>query len=531
MTILGTAGAGSAIDPPGDDEILALKTPERLYVRSAFSPQFDLVITLIHGVNDQIDFSRAALVDRKLPLTEATCEAGYIVHGNPDDSAPWKINDTYIGANHGWYGGLMEVPAVGQKFSAVDIGSAWLDEAGTRFYLVKVTENDSVWLMSDNSGTLDKWKFCLAMVGTTLKEESGRSRTLAIAGTKKVQLAPSCRIRSQDNLVEGRTPLVEGQVVRGAFLDINEEYDIINPADVLDAIKKNPGRPTNFVGPERDALITNRIRYRLQPQAASTVRHRSTVHHDVQLEYMGFLQTRALARRKEDGYRYYIPDTLPFQVQGVDYDFQTIQEFTAPPPVPIQIGVAQGNVTSSENLPHRFLQFLEKRPGSVLPCDVGYVAGYSLLEGCSIPATRAANTDIAAFIHTSGKTYPVALGKKMGRIPAGSTFGCLAYRQYFSPAALSPNATSVYWHQEAETTVLYVDYHHSVDEDIIKLPDSLTGQTVTVIESSPSIKLLSGDTVPKSGLRFSVQEGYGHMALALGSLPAKPEASFSVSNH
>lgn len=464
------------------------------------------------GSNGQMDFKRTGLVKVGDPMSAESCGRMDVIHGSQDDAAPWKFNGTFIGANHGWYG-VMDLTVISHGLSSSDLGKAWSSENGGCFYLVKVIDKDRVWVMPENSGSLEKWKFQSEPPGPVLTEESG-GRKLKVEKAAKAQLHPACRITKQEYLLNGKTPIEEGKVAACEFLDLREEYDIINPAAVLEKVRSQPGREVDFVGPDLDAFLTNKIEYQFQPWGACTVRHECTVHRAFDLDYTGFIQTRVLARRPQDTLRYYIPGTLPFKRGETEYDFRSIQNFSSPPAAPLQFGVAEGNLESAERLPHRFIQLME-RAGAGEKVDIGYAVGYSLLEGTTVPSVRASRCANALTIHTSAKTYPVALDKKAGRIVVGSVVDCLGYRQYFSPSLLSTNATACYWHRQGDIYVVYADYHKPLDREVLKLPTLLVGKKVTVVDTTPSIKLLSGGTVPDEGIALSVNGDYGYVVLAL----------------
>jgi hypothetical protein len=61
--------------------------------------------------------------------------------------------------------------------------------------------------------------------------------------------------------------------------------------------------------------------------------------------------------------------------------------------------------------------------------------------------------------------------------------------------------------------MLYVDYHKPVDNDTVKLPAEFTGKKITLIEKTPSLKLLSGDTIAKEGINVSVEGNHGYIVL------------------
>ena len=210
----------------------------------------------------------------------------------------------------------------------------------------------------------------------------------------------------------------------------------------------------------------------------------------------------------------YVPKTLPFEKAGVRYDFKSVQDVTAKFAVPLHFNSKEKNIEDSGNLPDRFIQFLVKTENGKPVRKIGFAMGYSLIEGLSQPALRAKTVNTPLIIYNTGKTYPYALDSRIGTVQAGAEFHCLVYRQYFNPSAYD-NATGVYWHKEGDSCLLYVDYHKSVENDVIKLPGCMPGKKISIVEKTPSVKLLTEQTVPADGLVLSVEGQYGYMILKL----------------
>ncbi len=498
---------GYAVDI--QQKLTVMKKGDVVYVRSYFSPENDIVISIIKGTNRQITFSNAGLLSSGSPFDDASIQSLVKFHTCGDDSTPWCLNGTYIGANHGCSDGL-EIAVRNHGLSDNDIGSEWLDEAGRKFYILKIANQDKFWLLSENEGKDEIWKFNKTVQGKSLKNSSD-GRFLKLEEVQMVQITPACRIKEQKYLVNGKEPLMDGKATPCEFLDIVEEYDIIAPDSLLDSARKNKGRPLNFIDGGLDSVVTNKITYRLLPMGACTVEHKSKANRKFNLSNMGFIQTAALTKGEEDSLSYYIPKTLPFETNGVRFDFKSVQGYPVKPPVPLSFSGGHKNIENPANQPDRIIQFLDKKENG----KIGYAIGYSLTEGITVPEERLKNNRDSIYIHTTSKTYPSAVDSKMGVIPAGKEFHCLAYRQYFNPSAYK-NATSVYWHKEADSYILYIDYHKAVDDDIIKFPDYLSGKKITVVEKTPSVKLLTEDKIPTDGLRLSVgKEAYGYIVLKL----------------
>ena len=285
--------------------------------------------------------------------------------------------------------------------------------------------------------------------------------------------------------------------------------------------------------------MNNQIVYKFLPMGTCMVEHNSTALRQFKVGDSKFVMTNPLDRNSFDSHSCYIPKTKPFESstkygnenlnlyspkikpfeeKTLKYDFKSIQDFARP--IGDYLYFNKDKVEDPNNLPDRFIQFLGKTEEGKNVNKIGYVIGYSLSEGITRPEIRAKNVDYAVSINNfSCKIYPSAISDSYSKtiIPAGTTFHCLAYRQYFDPSVFK-NATSVYWHKEADSYLLYIDYHKSVENDIIKLPEYLTGKKISLVEKTPSLKLLTEQTVPSDGIALSVSEQYGYIVLKLDDI-------------
>lgn len=513
--LLVIAGIGGAVDRPipAADQLQVVKYGDHLFIRSPFSSAEHLVVRVGKGSNAQVNFLGARLIPAGAGTGEKEIAAGRLIHGNGDDSTPWNINGTYIGANHGC-SDLREVTAPGHGRTAADSGSLWEDAAGTRFCLLKILDKDRLWFLSENFGQGALWKFRTTIAGTRLTRKEPATE-LAVAGVRMAQLTPACRIKLQQYLADGSTPLAEGRPVRCARLDVVEQYDIINPASLLADVVAHPGMARDFVAAQLDAVIANRIVYRFYPNGANVINHTATALQDFTLGYMGFIQSARLTKGDFDTLEYYIPKTRPFTQDGIAYDFRSIQDYSFPLPSPVRFSAANQNIESAANPPDRFVQFLGRKAGGRTVHEVGYALGYSLTQGLTRPEERSRNAAVAITLHTTSKSYPVAVDSKQGlQVAAGTEFDCVAYRQYFHPAA--ERATScVFWHEEMGETMVYADYHRPVDRELLELPHELTGKPFTVVEKTPSVTVHGDRKIAPGGVEVSVHGDYGHVVLRI----------------
>jgi len=294
-----------------------------------------------------------------------------------------------------------------------------------------------------------------------------------------------------------------------------EEYDIINIGSVLADVISHPGQERDFAAGHLDAVLANRITYRFMPNCSNVIYYNARALQEFRLGYMGFIQSQQLAQGNYKTHEYYIPKTLPFTQDNINYDFSSIQDYSFRPPSPLAFNAKTANISYPENIPERFIQFLGNKKGDSIVREVGYALGYSLIHGITVPSVRAKNTSNAITLYVTRKSYPNAVNSLMGPIiPAGKDFYCVAYRQYFNPQAAG-NATCLYWNKQEKDTVVYIDYHKSVDKDVIKLPAELAGKKLEVVEKTPSLTMHTQGAVPKKGIEVSVADGYGYIILKI----------------
>jgi len=494
-----------------DNELKVLKSNGVVYIRSHFSMENDLVVRVGRGVkNNQINFVGTYLLGKNGSMDTSGIKGGILIHNNGDDATPWHLNGTYIGANHGASVGV-QLTCPGHGLTKEYLGSEWEDEAGKKFYLIRILDENKLLFLGRNKSAGVIWQFESAeKTGSVLKNSSFNRTINYTEKTLAVQIYPSCRIKKQEYLADGKTPLKEGEVVECRWFDIVEEYDIINTGALLADIISHPGQERNFADEHLDAVVNNKITYRFFPNGANVIYYNAKALQEFKLGYMGFIQSSKLYQGKYQTHEYYIPKTVAFTKDNINYNFQGIQDFSFRLPSPLDFNEKVKNISDPENLPERFIQFLGNKDGDKTIREVGYALGYSLIHGITVPSVRARNTSNAITIYTTSKSYPNAINSKMGPlIPAGTEFYCIAYRHYFNPPQAG-NATSVYWQQHENDTVVYADYHKSVDKDVIKLPGEFTGKKLEVVEKTPSITVHTSATVPEKGVEVSVVDRYGY---------------------
>ena len=208
-------------------------------------------------------------------------------------------------------------------------------------------------------------------------------------------------------------------------------------------------------------------------------------------------------------------------IDGNRYDFAAVQDVTDMRTTKERVLNPRINIKTDSryidrnNQPDRFIQFIGKDEAGKRVRKLGFVLGFYSGFGICRPEERAKNTKSFSLANWC-KTYPNAFSRDRGEcyLAAGTVLKAQGYRQYFDPQRY-PNATSVYWHDQDGATMVYIDYHKSVDGDIIQLPNELVGQNVKIYEKLSGVELLSGPKLAKEGLRVKVTGNYGFLVLRI----------------
>ncbi|MBM4046902.1 MAG: hypothetical protein FJ279_17495, partial [Planctomycetes bacterium] len=265
-------------------QLRVVKHGGNLFIRSAFSPQDDLVVRVGKGSNGQVNFSNTALVAASAGMGEKDLSGGRVIHGCGDDSTPWNINGTYIGANHGC-SDVRELTCNNHGRKPSDLGSEWEDDAGAKFYLIKILDDNRLWFLPRNLGKGGIWQFRTVISGSSLKSKA-RGAALTFSDNRMAQLRPACRIKKQEYLLDGKTPLKDGEPASCDHLDVVEEYGIINPASLLDDIIRHPGQERDFAADHLAAVIHNHIVYRFHPNGATVIYYTAKALQEFRIGYM-----------------------------------------------------------------------------------------------------------------------------------------------------------------------------------------------------------------------------------------------------
>lgn len=487
----------------------------QLCVRTNFSEEKDL-IQIFSGMasehlnyNDPIDF-RVAGLQRK-----GHCDIWHVdtvLAASTDEAAPVMLLSDWMGSNHG-YGCAVKAYVPGHDKDCADIGSLWMDEEGMEWTLLRLEEGEQLLFVSKNIGaSKEDFNFANKIIGKLTYVKAG-SNVLPITIQSQqgnVQLTRAIRHLHRDLYYwkDGERHCITGYHSQCDRVELVEEYEIINPATVVDALRK--ARPTEGYSCIQDLAIGEPI---LRYKIIFYIENDGTVicefdHRLLQNVYwktcMGIMYQEKCDVYNEGVWRY-IPKLLPFtDTDGKVYDF-SVPYNTSGEDFPHLYPLVKDTWACPDSPPDRQIDFIRGAESFAY----GFVGGYlPLYDG--VPSVRKDNIEEAATLIYTRKTYPSFMSRPQYE---GSdlksdnrTSHGVAYKKYFVP---TDNACNYYTVSFEGVTYIYVDFW-AKDEKSIEYSLPRKGQ-IHNIE-------LAGDldwSVKENILSVHGKSGYAVFALQL----------------
>lgn len=405
-------------------------------------------------------------------LVNKTTGVESIVHSCGDDITPAQYNNTYIGANHA-DSDMRKVTCNGHGKTYADIGSVWTNGTGY-FTIVAVIDANTLWILSNNIATYPKFRFSGPVTGT-LTHVSGATHTddIVISASVVQQFYSALRVADLSVIIDGKK-VTESGVYSFKNLNICENYDIINPASVLELIKAGVGTFTENPNPNSftsaDKVARHSIVYGFKNAGAWTIATDFIAYQDIDFNYFGFTQMSVISGTNR---KMYIPKALPIGGK----DFRQIADFTT-------ISSAL-NFTSeyweNPNLPpDRWMEFSDS-----IAVHSGYLFDYGVGGN-----NRKDYVSNAIFLNTTLKTYPYGADNKI-TVNAGDVLSAVVWRTYLDPSKVNSNGIIATNSVEyAGKCYVYADFNSTGVFDV-EIPADYVGKEISVFEKSDNVSILS----------------------------------------
>lgn len=345
---------------------------------------------------------------------------------NTDEAVPARINNSYIGGNHG-YSSAVSVYAPAHGKTVADVGSLWKDESGNLFTLLRIEDADRLLFLSENLGSVTEYRFVTAIEGKLSYVENGSHRKSILPKSwQRANLTRTIRHKEKKvvAIVDGKEITVY-QKTDCDYAEIREEYEIINPATVAESLRN--ARPRGGYKSQPDladfgqAMLSCKLIYRIIEDGTVLTIFDYEKRMDVRFEYFfGVMYQEKIDVYRGGIYRY-LPKTLPYLMQEHSFDFsKRVNIFNTPYP--------NGKLTSEywadKNSPcDRVVDyFCDEKGKDRLAFSCGYLP---VLDGK--PSVRSKGIQSAVMLTSTRKHYPVFAEGDLTHVRG------VAYKKYFSP--------------------------------------------------------------------------------------------------
>ncbi len=424
-----------------------------------------------------------------------------------DECTPQVINGTYIGANHGWPGAVV-VHAPGHDKTAADVGALWQDESGLQWTLMRVEDEENLLFLSENTGESNELFAFSDHITGTLSYVSHGAHPSAISvlsqrGGAQLFSANRYRRRAVYAWKDGRRFLVPGTVLDVDCAEIVEEYEIINPVTVADALRADrpaggyPADPDLAVG---EAMLLHRVIYRVLGDGTILVLFDHERLQDVR--WSGTLGI--MYQEKNDvgagGIWRVIPALKPVRCDGKTFDF-SVPYNTTGGDFPSFCPLPQETWENPDCPPDHQLDFIHRADGT---CLAAFAGGYlPVYDGH--PSVRAKNIQSAATLIETRKTYPNFAGDlriypgAVKDMPTMERSRGVGYRRYFQPER-EGCCTNVYPFEDHRYVVM--DFYGK--EETVQSYDLPENSACRVVSCTGAAVQILGNTVTATASRGTV---------------------------
>ena len=449
---------------PGQDSFIISPFNETHNIKAIFT----LSRQSSQSGNPCFNFSSVYLVNK-------TTGVESIVHACGDDITPAQFNNTYIGANHA-DSDMRQIVCTGHGKTYEDIGSVWQSSGGSKFNIVAVIDENTLWMLSNNSATYPKFRFSGPGVDTgTLTHYSGATHTgnISIESSSVAQFYSALRVASLSVLIDGKEVTEDGEY-SFSHLDICENYDVLNPASVLDLIKQGVGTFTENPNPnsftQADKVTRHSIVYGFDSAGEWRISTNFVVYQDINLSYFGFTQMGVISGSNR---KMYIPKALPIDGK----DFRQIEDFTS--------------LSSALNFTSEYWEnpLLPPDRWLAISDSIGVHSGYLFDYGIG-GEHRKDYVNNALILYTTLKTYPIGINSKI-TANGGDVFSAVVWRSYLDRAKINTGgiiATNAV--EYAGKCYIYADFN-AVGTYEIDIPGKYVGRELSVFEKSDNVTVLS----------------------------------------
>ena len=399
---------------------------------------------------------------------------GKIIRQNTDDAAPVKMMGTYIGGRHGYSRTILNIPNHGKTYA--DVGSVWTD-GYKEWVIIQIISPSEIAITSrkDNS------KFNLGMV--QLRHVGGANNTIPIKPVSLVDAQWYPMLKNHDVKLEVDGHQIQEKTMKQHFeksLKVTESYDLMEKNEIVEWVIANKG--SQLLSYAAPSAINVFNQYTFYPDGTNTIYTKFSTYKDLSAaKAIMVTQSYPLSFGVDGPIQYYIPRSIPFSLDSINYDFSkpyTIDNLKLP--LKSSIIFDTNNTEPNSVLPDRMIMLSNK---------IGYATGYLPVLDASPSVRNTKTTKGLELSNTKLKVYPY-LVDGLSTLPGGASYSAVAYRKYFVRPS-EPKRTVQYDIPSDYGDYLYLDWHGGDFIDTIELPDYMHNRPFEVIEKTDNVELTS----------------------------------------
>ena len=470
-----------------DSSVCVIRNGDSLLVRTVYDSTRDLVQYLevfdeaVVGDNNPMNFMYTYLI----PNTNVNTLAGILtsavaIHASSDDAAPFYFNGTYIGANHGC-SFVRNVTSGTHGLDATSCGVEWTDWSATKWYIIRIVDGSTLWMLSEDIGAGDIWSFDTTIDGNLWNGADSLIVDSYVAG----QMEPALKNQIKKAYLTNDTEITTDGVYYTDKLKVSEVYDIVNPSAQLDSVIAHAGEFIDINTGASNLELNNEFNFDKYGNCVvkSTT---SNPNYEIDISIAGFIQSGIINIGAYDSIYVYIPNTLTYNDGSIDWNLKRLQDFSVTPASALTLSTAY--YAKSYQPIYRCNEYLGT---TVNDLDVCFAHGYALDKSDTKAKNRLANNTNAWQIATTRKSYPRVYDSGYGNVAKTTMMEATAFRSYVDPTAYSDNATSVNFYQDKDNFVVMIDYQSLVAFDKITLPEEMNDMDISVLDKHDSITVHS----------------------------------------
>ena len=408
-----------------------------------------------------------------------------------DDVAPYYVNNTVIGANHGY--DKIEVTSTDHGKTTADCGSIWSAD-GRQWVLFAIVDTNNLLFMCTTEA-----RSSIAASQMIHVSDAVHDSVINISSFSWSQLYPVFKNRQLSIFADGdEIEIADSTRNYSKSVIVKESYEVMLRADIVANIIANKGvQLAEFNAP---AAFRVNISYVFDHEAGCTLEQDFLILKQTTLESLTMMQS-ILVPATNGAVYYYVPKSLPVLVDEVARDFRQPIDIRSLNIAQLQTFFTASELEDPNNPIDRAYQIN----------NLGVFATGFLPVADATPERRLSLVENQFWgIRNTLKTYPkLAIFNESKDVDIGEYYSCISYKKWFSKQT---EQTACFPVRSSAGDFLYLDWH-STGLKNVKIPKDFKYRPFSVVEKSENINLLSTDFV-QDELLVNIQGGdYGYLVL------------------